>query len=77
MHTRHCLFFGLDDDFKCGSDFTVKSFSTINYTIKANLRNTLAGLASSVLKVLLKAIAHKIYRENFRVSSKVRENFSR
>ena len=32
------------------------------------------GLASSVLKVLQKVIAHKIHKENFHVSSKIRKN---
>ena len=32
------------------------------------------GLASSVLKVLQKAIAHKIHWENFHISSKICEN---
>ena len=40
----------------------------------SNIRKTFAGLTSSALKVLKKAIAQKIHRENFRALSKIRKN---
>ena len=39
-----------------------------------NVGKTFAGLASSVLKVLKKAIAIKVHHENFRVLSKIHES---
>ena len=39
-----------------------------------HLKKTFAGIASSLLKVLKKAILLKIHWENFSVSSKIREN---
>ena len=45
-----------------------------SFGFHAIVEKTFMGLASSLLKVLQKAIVHKIHRENFSVSLKIREN---
>ena len=54
---------------------TVNERKVLQFTgCHANVGKTFTGLASSVMKVLQKAIAHKIYRENFCILSKIHEN---